>query len=410
MSAGDATPMADDFARRRIAYVIALGLLQTLSTFTIDIYLPAFPQIAGTFDVSESSIQFTFTGAMIGMVLGQFFAGPWSDAVGRRQPMLIATVVHVAASIACALAPSVEMLVAARVLQGAASAATGVIALAIVRDLYSGLPMMRMLASMSLISGMAIAVGPLFGSLLLEVMEWRGVFASLAGYGLAIGLLVLIFIGETLPPERRHPGGLRARASAMRRVASDRPFVGLVLVTSLAWAGMYSYLAASSFLFQRVYGLSELQYGLVFASHALMMLLGTQLGVRIAHRIEPRRIVMLSTAGLGISAIGLLIVGLLPVGPLVSIMVFLWAFTFFLGVNTPCIQTLALARHGGDAGTAASLLNATRQGFGALATPIAGFIGVTSAAPVAAVMVVGQLAAIIILWVVVRPGRLDPVD
>ncbi|QEO14439.1 multidrug effflux MFS transporter [Agromyces intestinalis] len=396
--------------RRHIALVVALGVLQTLSTFTIDIYLPAFPHIASEFGVAESAIQFTFTGGMIGMVAGQFFVGPTSDAYGRKRPMLIATALHVAASIACAFAMSVPMLVAARIVQGAASGATGVIALAMVRDLYSGYRMMRMLASMSLISGMAIAVGPLLGSTLLAVMPWRGLFGALAIYGLVVGAVVVLIVGETLPETRRHTGGVRELLRGMRTVVGDRAFVGLVLVTSCAWGAMYCYLAASSFLFQGVYGANETQYGWLFASHALLMLAGTQLGARIAHRIEPRRIVMVSTAGLALSAGGILLAGVVAPSSLANVMVPLWAFTFFLGVNTPCVQAMALSRHGDHAGSASSLLNATRQGFGAIGAPLTGLIGLDSVVPLGWVMASLQVVALVVLWVVVRPQHLEPID
>jgi DHA1 family bicyclomycin/chloramphenicol resistance-like MFS transporter len=390
----------------RLKYVIALGFLQTLGTLTVDIYLPAFPKIAGDFSASQSAIQLTFTAAMVGGILGQLFIGAWSDARGRRLPLLIAALSHAIASAACALAPNIDFLVGARFVQGAASAATGVIALAMVRDLYTGKRMLKMLASLAVIFGLAIAVGPLLGSQLLRIMDWRGVFLSLAVYGLVVGFGAYSLAGETLPSERRRPMRMVSMLAGFRLVLADRVYVGLVLTSSFMWAGMYNYLSSSSFMFQGVFGLTETQYGLVFASHALLMLGGTQIGSRLSNRVPTRVILMWSTAALAVSALGMTIVGLSENPPLIAALFPLWAFTFALGVTNPCLQALALARHPGEAGTAASMLSAANNGIGAIAAPIAGIIGITSILPVGSVMLVCQVLAVAALWIIARPRTL----
>ncbi|TYB56973.1 multidrug effflux MFS transporter [Nonomuraea sp. PA05] len=386
--------------------IVVLGFLQTLSTLTIDVYLPAFPQIAAEFDASPSAVQLTFTGAMAGMVTGQLLVGAWSDSAGRRLPLIVVTLLHVGASLACAFAPSIEVLTLSRCVQGFASASIGVVALAVVRDLYAGVRMVRMLASMALVSGMAIAAGPLLGSQLLLLVDWRGVFVCLAGYGLVLGVVAAVLVGETLPREARHRGRVMERLRGFGAPATDRPFVGLILVTGFAWGGMYAYLSSSSFVFQSVYGLTTTQYGLVFASHALLMLLGTQLGGRLAHRLPLPVIVAVATAGLLLSTVAMVVNALRDDPGLLLFLVPLWFFTFFLGLNTPCVQTLALSRHGAAAGSAAGMLNATRQGLGAVASPVPGLLGLAGLAPLAVVMAVAQAFGVLILWTVVRPLRL----
>ena len=137
------------------------------------------------------------------------------------------------------------------------------------------------------------------------------------------------------------------------------------------------------------------------------MLIGTQLAARVSRRAEPRHIVMISTAGLGVSALAIVGGALLAPSSLLAVMIPLWGFTFFLGVNTPCIQTMALSRHGDSAGAASSLLNATRQGFGVVATPITGLVGMKSALPLGLIMLIAQAVALVVLWVVVRPHKLE---
>ncbi|WP_159618365.1 Bcr/CflA family efflux MFS transporter [Ruania rhizosphaerae] len=387
-------------------YVLSLGLLLTLSTLTIDVYLPAFPEIAADLGADPAQVQFTFTSAMCGMVVGQLLVGSWSDQVGRRLPIVLAIVLHASASVVCAVAPNVGVLTLARFAQGLASAAIGTVALAQVRDLHTGARMLRMLATMALVSGAAIAAGPLLGSLLLQVLSWRGVFVALASYGLLLGTIAYLVVGETLPLERRQRGGLPQRARQFRLFLRDRIFVGLILVTGCAWAAMYTYLASSSFVFQSVYQLSATQYGIVFASHALLMLGGTQLGARLVSRVSIPHVVVISTSGLTLSTASMLVVSLAGSANLIGFLIPLWVFTFFLGLNTPCIQTLALSRHADSAGAAAGLLNATRQSLGAVSTPLPAALGSVAVSTLAVVMVGTQLLGVAILWLVVRPLRL----
>jgi MFS transporter, DHA1 family, multidrug resistance protein len=185
--------------RRRLAYVLILGMLVALGPFTIDLYLPAFPSVRSSFGVSDVAVQLTLSGTILGFGLGQLVVGPWSDRIGRRVPILVTTSVHVTACLLAALAPTVEALGALRVLQGAGAAGGGVVAAAMIRDLFGGQPLVRMLARMGLVSGAAPVLAPLIGSQLLRVLDWRGLFVSLALYGAAGLCLAALGIGETRP-------------------------------------------------------------------------------------------------------------------------------------------------------------------------------------------------------------------
>ena len=141
--------------RQRAVYVVVLGALTALGPFTVDLYLPAFPSIEAELDISTATVQLTLTATMIGFALGQLLVGPWSDKVGRRLPLIVATSVHVLASIAVVLAPDITWLMVARVLQGAGAAAGAVVAMATVRDLFGGYPLVRMLSRLALVNGLA---------------------------------------------------------------------------------------------------------------------------------------------------------------------------------------------------------------------------------------------------------------
>ena len=185
---------------QRLKYILILGALSALGPFTIDLYLPAFPTVAAELHASDAAIQITLTATLIGFALGQLIVGPLADAFGRRKPLLIATGVHVLASFAVAFAPTVELVTVGRVFQGIGAAGSGVVAMAIVRDLFSGQRLIRMLSRLALVWGLAPVLAPVIGSQLLRVIDWRGVFVVLAGYGLVMVIVSAFFMIETLPP------------------------------------------------------------------------------------------------------------------------------------------------------------------------------------------------------------------
>ena len=159
--------------RQRLVYVLLLGGLTALGPLTIDLYLPAFPILEEDLGVSAGAIQLTLTGTTIGFALGQLVVGPWSDRIGRRLPLIIATLLHIAACVGAAVSPEIVTLGVFRVLQGAGAAAGGVVAMAMVRDLFGGRPLVRMLSRLALITTLAPLLAPLIGSQMLRFTDWR---------------------------------------------------------------------------------------------------------------------------------------------------------------------------------------------------------------------------------------------
>lgn len=203
--------------RQRLVYVLVLGALTALGPFTIDLYLPAFPALQDELGISASAVQLTLTGTMIGFGLGQLIVGPWSDKVGRRLPLILSTLLHIAASVGAAFAPDIAWLMVFRLLQGFGAAAGGVVAMAMVRDLFGGKPLVRMLSRLALVNGLAPVLAPVIGSQLLAFMDWRGVFWVLGAYGLVVVVAVALLIVETLPASKRHVAGHSRCATATAR-------------------------------------------------------------------------------------------------------------------------------------------------------------------------------------------------
>jgi DHA1 family bicyclomycin/chloramphenicol resistance-like MFS transporter len=389
--------------RQRLVYVLVLGALTALGPFTVDMYLPSLPSVQSDFMTTTSVVQLTLTATTVGFALGQLIVGPWSDKVGRRIPLISATALHIIASLCVALAPNVELLIAFRVLQGFGAAAGGVVAVATVRDLFGGYPLVRMLSRLSLVSGLAPVIAPFAGSALLLIVPWRGIFWVLAAYGIVVLICSKLFIVETLPAERRIEPGHGSARERYRALFSDPQFVGVALVSGMVFSGLFAYLTSTPFLFQDHYGFTPQQYGLLFAVNSLAVITGVQSSSRLAKYVGPQWIVAVATVGLLIFGVTIVVLNLNHAG-IWGILIPLWFFILCCGFCFPCMQVLALAHHGKEAGTAASVLGAANFGLAGLLSPIIGLFGVVNAIPMGTMMICTSIAAILALWLLVRPS------
>lgn len=401
---GDAIPH-----RRRVLYIVLLGALTALGPFTIDLYLPAFPVLEADFNTNAAAIQLTLTGTMIGFAIGQLIVGPLSDKVGRRIPLLSVTALHVVASTCAALAPTLATLSIARVLMGAGAAAGGVVAAAIVRDLFGGRRLVVMLSRLAAVSGVAPVLAPLVGSALLLVMPWRGVFVVLAVYGAVMLISTAVFLRETLPPARRGGKGATTIWQRYRSVFSDRVFIGVLVIGAMTFSGLFSYLSSSSFLFQLGYGFDAQQYGMLFAVNSLGVVLGVQVASRLASRYGPQWVMAWSTGVLVVAASAIIVFDQLGFGFWGTVAP-LFVFMTACGFTFPCVQVLALDRHGKAAGTAQSIIGASNFGVAGIISPLVGWLardaGIT-ATTMASVMVGCGIIGMLALWFIVRPRTVE---
>jgi len=382
-----------------------LGLLTALGPLTIDMYLPALPTITDDFGATAAAVQLTLTGTLVGLAFGQLVIGPLSDAVGRRVPLLAGVGVHLIASVLCVIAPNLAILGSLRVLQGLGAAAAAVVAMAIVRDLFSGFAAAKLFSRLMLVVGVAPILAPTIGGQTLQFTSWRGVFVVLTVVAAAIMAATAVVLPETLPAERRRSGGIAGTVRDYGRLFTDRVYVGLILVAGLAMAALFAYVSGSSYVMQDGFGLSEQQFAFVFAGGAVGLIGATQLNVRLLRRWTPQQILGGSlVAGVGFGLV-LLILAATKVGGLAGVLIPLWLVLAMVGLAMPNAPALALSRHGEAAGTAAALLGAVQFGVGALAAPLVGVLGVGAVA-MAVVVFGGMLAATLVCFLVVRPHRL----
>ena len=387
--------------RALLRWILVLGALVALGPLTIDMYLPALPTIAADLGTSAATVQLTLTGTLFGLAVGQLVIGPLSDVLGRKRPMLVGTVVHVLASLACIVAPNVAVLAVLRILQGAGAAAAAVVAMAVVRDLFQGRAAATVLSRLMLVMGVAPVLAPTLGGILLTTVSWRGVFGALALVGVALLVVGAVLLPETLPPEARRGGGLAPALRTYAALLRDREFVALVGVAGLAMSALFAYVAGSSFVFQEEYALDQQQFAYVFAAGAVALIGASQVNVRLLARRTPQQITLAALVGGVVLGALLVVVAATGFGGLVGLLVPLWLFLGTVGLVLPNAPALALSRHGEAAGTAAALLGAVQFGFGALVSPAVGLLGNNSLA-MAAVMLGGAALALVALLLVLR--------
>ena len=369
-----------DPARPPAYMVVVLGLLTMFGPLSLDLYLPALPQLADDLATSASAAQLSITACLVGLALGQLVAGPLSDRLGRRRPLMVGLLAYLFASIACALAPSVEVLVALRLIQGLAGAAGIVISRAIARDLYSGRALMIFFSRLLLIAGLAPVIAPILGGQLSRIMDWRGIFLVLAGFGAVLLLAGWFGIRETLPPQRRVVGGFGRTLHDYNTLVHDRFFVGCALSSGLAGASMFAYIAGSTFVLQRIYGMSPQGFSLIFGCISLGLVAAAQGGARLALVWPLTRVLALGLAInlTGATALLITVISGLPLAALIGSLV---VMVCAVGVIFPTANALAMADYPDLAGTASSLQGLSQFVFGAIAAPLVGIAGEHTAVP-----------------------------
>ncbi|MFC6513670.1 Bcr/CflA family multidrug efflux MFS transporter [Streptomyces goshikiensis] len=394
--------------RTGLLVTFVLGGLTALPPLSMDMYLPALPEVTTALHSPAATIQLTLTACLAGMALGQLVIGPMSDKWGRRGPLLAGMVVYVLATALCALAPTAGTLIAFRLLQGLAGAAAIVIARAVVRDLYDGVEMARFFSTLMLISGTAPIIAPLIGGQVLRFADWRGVFAVLTVVGLALTLLVWRGLGETLPAERRQTGGVGAALRTMRGLLADRVFAGYMLAGGFGFAVLFSYISASPFVVQEIYGASPQAFSLLFGLNSVGLIAVGQInGKLLVGRVSLDKALASGLGTITLASVALLLMstGVFGEVGLVPIAAALFVLMSAMGLVLPNTNAQALMRTPHAAGSASALLGTSSFLVGAIASPLVGIAGEGTAVPMAVVQLACSLLSVGCFLGMCRPWR-----
>ncbi|HBF78937.1 MULTISPECIES: Bcr/CflA family multidrug efflux MFS transporter [Streptomyces] len=402
------SPSSPAARRAGLLVTLVLGGLTALPPLSMDMYLPALPEVTDSLHAPASTVQLTLTACLTGMALGQLVVGPMSDRWGRRKPLLLGMIVYVVATAVCAFAPSAELLIGFRLVQGLAGAAGIVISRAVVRDLYDGMEMARFFSTLMLISGVAPVIAPVIGGQVMRFTDWRGIFVVLTFVGVALTLVVWKWLHETLPESDRHTGGIGDALRTMRHLLADRVFAGYMIAGSLAFAALFAYVSASPFVVQEIYGASPQTFSLLFGINSIGLIAVGQInGKVLVGRVSLDKALGFGLAVISLAAIALLLMtsGVFGDVGLVPIAVGLFVLMSCMGLAMPNTNSQALMRTRHAAGSASALLGTSQFLVGAIASPLVGIAGEQTAVPMAVVQVVCALSAVACFLLLCRPWQ-----
>ncbi len=381
-----------------------LGSLASFGPLSIDMYLPALPNIAADLHSSTSFAQLSLTACLLGIALGQLFAGPISDVCGRRKPLLTGVLIYVVSSLLCVFAPTIWTFVIMRFIQGLAGSAGIVISRAIARDLYSGSELTRFFSLLMLVNGVAPILAPILGGQILQVASWRGVFLVLFGVGLFMLLAVFFGLRETLPSSLHSKGGLRNTFLTFRALIRNRTFMGYALAQGFVTAAMFAYISGSPFVLQNIFSVSPQMFSLFFAINGLGIIIAGQITGRLAGRIHEEKLLV---AGLTIAFVGgiLLLAMVLMNGELYTILLPLFLVVSSVGIVGTTSFSLAMQDQAKAAGSAAALIGVLSFVFGALMAPLVGISGSHTAVPMGITIVVAETSAVLSYFFLVKEQK-----
>jgi len=385
---------------------LLLAMLTALGPLSMDMYLPSLPDIARALDAPIASTQLTISSYLVGFALGQMIYGPLSDRYGRRPVLLAAVVLYLVSTLACAAAQSVDLLIAARLLQGLSGSGAIVLARAIVRDVHSGVQAARELSLMGSISATAPIIGPMIGGVLQTGFGWRANFFCMSAAGLIALLVAARLLPETLRrSDRSGTLSVFAMVRGYGAVARHPGFLMYLGIITTTYAGLFAWVSGASVVLQGVYGLSAVTFGFTFALGAAGYMLGAMLATRLVLRLGLDRtigvgVVVITAGGLSLAlAVATGVPGLWLVAAMAL-------YLAGVGLAMPQAMAGALTPFPDRAGTAASLMGLVQQAVAAIAAGVLGAYLVKSAWPVTGV-VVAMSCLTFLLWVFRRavPGR-----
>ncbi len=384
---------------RRPAGTITLGLLLALAIQAVvpplatDMYTPAFPQLTTALGTTATLVGLSLTAFFVGMASGQILGGALSDQIGRRTPMIVGGAVCLLGSLVCMLAPNVWVLLLGRLLQGLGGGAANSVARAVLVDMTSGATLASTLSVFMAITGLAPMIAPVIGGVIVTLWQWRVIFAVLSLFASTMMVLAWRVVPESLPPGRRHSGGIGAFHRGILKVLRLPVFTAYMITNGFSAFCMFAYVSASSYILQDMVGMPTLQYSIVFAANALGQVLFTVVNSRLVKRFHPRRLMLV---GLGASAlsVALLSLGVFALGTPVLLLIIAFAVLMsgqaFIFGNSSAQALDAAHLH---AGTASAVIGLTMSVSMAISAPLASSGGGTSAVPMVLVMIVGVSGA-----------------
>ncbi len=366
---------------KRTEIIIVLGSLAALGPFSIDMYLPGFSAIASDLKTTIAAVGYSLTSYFIGISVGQLVYGPLTDRYGRKRPLIVGLSIYIVTAVGCSLSPSIEWLITLRLLMALGACVGIVVSRAVVRDLFPVNEIAGVFSTFMLIIAVSPMLAPSIGGYVTKNLGWQVIFFILAGFS---ALLLLVTI-RWLPESKKPDESVSLRPVKMFRqyaeVARDRQFLAYAIIGGLGSAGLFAYISGSSFVFMELFGLSQTQFGWVFALNAGGLIVGSQVNRLLLRRHTSAQIVSFFVRAqvlIGAVLVAVFLVGIAKVGVVVPLLI---VFLFCTGVSNPNTAALALEPFTANAGSASALLGSIQMAVGALATAIVSSLANGTALP-----------------------------
>lgn len=390
-----------------ISFVLlsALTVTVTLTPYSVDAFLPAFPSAQDGLSTTASTLQLTMSAFLIGIAVGQLVFGALSDRFGRRGPLIVGAAVCAAAAITCAMSPTAEVLVIGRFVQGAAGAAGMVISKAIIRDRTVGRDTVRTLTTTMVVGGALNIFAPIIGGLLLARFGWRGPLWFIALCAIAVLVLVLVVVPETHKAASRSPRERWLGLAGLLQHVRNRPFRVLVLVQAGSYGTLIAYVAASPFVYQTVLGFDVVTYGILFALNGAIGVTLNFMANRFLPRVDSRRLVAMGLVG-SLSGTTATVAAFAFDLPAWAVAACITASMATIGLNSPNLVGLALNHVTRSTGSAAAAIGFVQFCTGSLVSPLVGLLGSATLLPMCVTMA-GLAGGSLIVLVAATDSRRD---
>ena len=383
--------------------ILILGALSAFGPLAIDFYLPAFPAMAAAFGTDEKHVQMTLASYFLGLSLGQLAYGPVADRFGRRIPLLVGVTLFTLASLACAFAPSLDGLIAARFVQALGGCAGMVISRAVVSDKCDAVGSAKVFSQLMLVMGLAPILAPMLGGLLVNLHGWQSIFIALTAFSALSALAVALGLPESLPanqPRQPLSGALRQYG----RLLADKVFLGHALTGGIAIAGMFAYIAGSPFVFIKLYGVPPEHFGWLFGINAAGFILVAQLNARLLSKRGPAFLLARAVWVYLAAGLTLLAVSTLHTEQLWPLLIPLFICIASLGCIIPNAAACAMSGQGARAGSASAMLGCLQFSVAAGAAALVGVLHDGTAMPMAMVI---SLCGILVVSAAMLTRRLQ---
>lgn len=385
-------------------FVIILGALTTIGALSIDMFLPGLPEIKNDFHTTTSNAQLTLSLFMIGLALGNLFAGPISDATGRKKPLWISMFIYTLASLGIVFVTNIEIMIALRFIQGVTGGAASVISRAIASDMYKGKELTKFLSLLMLVNGVAPVIAPAIGGVILSLAVWRMVFIILTVFGILMVIGSLTKVPESLQDDEKDSDGIKEMFKNFKHLIETPKFVLPMLIQGFSFIMLFTYISASPFIIQKIYGMSALQFSIMFAAIGITLIISSQLVGVLVDRIERRQLLKIVTY---IQVLGVVIVAITLLNHL-SFWILVIGFIILVAPVTAVASlgfSIAMDESTRGRGSASSLLGLVQFLLGGLMSSLVNVMGEHNVIPYVVIISITAIIMIILQTIYTRLQR-----